>query len=143
MHASLRFLPIAFACLATAACANPTEMPPQAATIERDVLLQSSASWDGTPYASYPAARPELTLLKLKIPASTQLPWHTHPIPNAAYILSGELIVESRDGRHERKLKAGDVLAEMVDISHRGRTGEGPVELIVFYAGSKGIPLSQ
>ncbi|WP_434559168.1 cupin domain-containing protein [Pseudomonas sp. Z5-35] len=118
-------------------------MPPQPPAIERDVLLQSSESWDGTPYASYPTSPPELTLLKLKIPANTQLPWHTHPIPNAAYILSGELTVESRDGRHERSLKAGDVLAEMVDISHRGRTGDGPVELIVFYAGSQGIPLSQ
>jgi len=31
----------------------------------------------------------------------------------------------------------------MVGELHRGITGDKPVELIVFYAGTKGMPLSQ
>ena len=111
--------------------------------IERKVLLQSSTSWDSTPYTHYPYAEPELSVLKLRIPANTQLPWHTHAMPNAAYILSGELTIESKDSGQIRRVKQGEAVAEMVNITHRGVTGEEPVELIVFYAGSEGIPLSE
>ncbi|MCK1792105.1 cupin domain-containing protein [Pseudomonas violetae] len=116
---------------------------PAPTAIERKVLLQGSTSWDGTSYTRYPDAVPELSLLKLKIPANTELNWHKHPTPNAAYILSGELTVESRDSGQVRSFKQGEALAEMVDIIHRGKTGDKPVELIVFYAGSQGIPLSE
>ena len=135
-------IPLLFATLT--ACTLPGCSPASApASIEREVLLQSSTSWDSTPYVRYPDAAPELSLLKLKIPANTELNWHKHPIPNAAYILSGELTVESRDGGQVRLFKKGEALAEMVDLTHRGKTGDVPVELIVFYAGSQGIPLSE
>jgi quercetin dioxygenase-like cupin family protein len=111
--------------------------------IEREILLQSSKSWDGTPYIRYPDAVPELTVLKLTIPANTKLPWHTHPIPNAGYILSGELMIEDRNSGQTRRVKQGEALAEMVNITHRGVTGDEPVELVVFYAGSEGIPLAE
>ena len=111
--------------------------------IKREILLQSSKSWDETPYTRYPDAAPELTVLKLMIPANTQLPWHTHPMPNAAYILSGELTIEDRRSGQSRRVKQGEALAEMVNITHRGVTGDEPVELVVFYAGSEGIPLAQ
>lgn len=111
--------------------------------IKREILLQSSKSWDDTPYIRYPDAAPELTVLKLLIPANTQLPWHTHPIPNAGYILSGELTIEDRNSGQTRRVKQGEALAEMVNISHRGVTGDEPVELVVFYAGSEGIPLAE
>lgn len=104
------------------------------------VLLKTGRSWDGTLYKSYPAGQPQLTVLKIVIPAHTTLPWHTHPMPNVAYVLSGNLHVESRDGRHQTTLHAGDVLPEMVGRAHRGYTDNSPVELIVFYAGVKGMP---
>lgn len=107
------------------------------------VLLQSDHSWDGQGYVQYPAGSPQLTILRIVIPAHTVLPWHSHPIPNAAYVISGTLRVESEDGHNAATLHAGDVLPEMVGRSHRGLTDESPVELIVFYAGAKGIPLSQ
>ncbi|VVN75856.1 cupin domain-containing protein [Pseudomonas fluorescens] len=137
--APARTLLVALACLLTLGCSNTNAKP----GIEKEVLLQSSSSWDGTPYASYPQGSPELTLLKLKIPANTELKWHTHPIPNAAYILAGELTVEARDSGQTRVLKQGQTLAEMVNTVHRGKTGDSPVELIVFYAGSPGIALSE
>lgn len=114
-----------------------------AAQIEKEILLERSESWDGTPYKAYPSGPPQLTLIRLKIPAHTQLPWHTHPIPNAAYIVSGELTVEARSSGATRTLRQGQTLAEMVGTEHRGVTGDTPVELLVFYAGTPGMPLSE
>ncbi|ERH57231.1 cupin domain-containing protein [Pseudomonas simiae] len=114
-----------------------------AAQIEKEVLLERSESWDGTPYTAYPSGPPQLTLIRLKIPARTQLPWHTHPMPNAAYIVSGELTVETRANGASRTLRQGQTLAEMVGTEHRGITGNIPVELLVFYAGTPGMPLSE
>ena len=128
------------ACLSALGCSSQLKDHPP---IEREILLQSSTSWDGTPYSAYPEGTPELTLLRLKIPANTQLPWHSHPMPNAAYIVSGELTVETREGGLKRTLKQGQTLAEMVGTVHRGATGDAPVELLVFYAGKHGLPLSQ
>lgn len=138
----MNLLPISAILLAgllLAGCSNT----PATSAIERHVLLQSSTSWDGSPYIAYPAGRPELTLLKLRIPANTTLDWHTHPMPNVAYILSGELTVEAKASGQVQLLKPGQTLAEMVDRTHRGTTGDSPVELIVFYAGSPGMPLSE
>src|ERR1700677_2808594 len=104
------------------------------------VLLKTDHSWDGVHYDSYPSGRPELTVLKFVIPPHTTLPWHTHMMPNAAYVVSGTLNLESQDGRHHATLHAGDVLPEMVGTVHRGWTGDAAVELIVFYAGAKGMP---
>ena len=115
----------------------------EAAHIEKEVLLERSESWDGMPYKAYPSGPPQLTLIRLKIPAHTQLPWHTHPMPNAAYIVSGELTVEARKIGVTRTLRPGQTLAEMVGTEHRGFTGDTPVELLVFYAGSAGMPLSE
>jgi quercetin dioxygenase-like cupin family protein len=114
-----------------------------AVQIEKEVLLERSESWDGTPYKAYPLGPPQLTLIRLKIPAHTQLPWHTHPMPNAAYIVSGELTVEARSSGATRTLRQGQTLAEMVGTEHRGVTGDTPVELLVFYAGTPGMPLSE
>lgn len=133
--ASLIFLPL-MGCVTVSAPLDP----PAPTTIEREVLLQSSSSWDGTPYAAYPEGRPELSVLKIRIPANSALSWHTHPIPNAAYIAKGELTIEIQDGK-SKTFKQGEVLSEVVDIIHRGKTGDQPTELVIFYAGSPGIPL--
>lgn len=125
-------------------CATaPNAAPTKAPAVESRVLLKSSSSWDGTRYNEYPAGKPELTVLNIRIPANTALNWHQHPMPNAAYVMSGELKVETREGGKSIMLKAGDVLPEMVDKQHRGLTGDSAVELVVFYAGTAGLPLSQ
>ncbi|MDR7006186.1 cupin domain-containing protein [Paraburkholderia strydomiana] len=131
---------LAGCCLNQAYAANAAADLPNSERTVSTVLLRSDHSWDGTRYKSYPAGQPQLTMLKIAIPAHTALPWHTHPMPNAAYVISGTLNVESRDGRHKKTLHAGDTLPEMVGISHRGVTGDAPVELIVFYAGVKNMP---
>jgi len=63
-------------------------------------------------------------------------------MPNAGYVLSGELTLEERDGIRKHFV-AGQAITETVDRVHRGVTGEASVILIVFYAGAPGLPLSQ
>ena len=114
-----------------------------ALAVKAETLLNTSQSWDGTAYEMYPTGRPELTLLRLTIAPNTTLPWHTHPMPNAAYVVSGELLVEKQEGGAQKRLVAGDVLPEVVNIRHRGVSGDAGVVLIVFYAGTKGMKLSE
>ncbi|UVL56709.1 chorismate mutase [Pseudomonas sp. B21-035] len=113
------------------------------APLESQVLLRTNTAWDGSPYPRYPDGPAELTLVKIHIPPETTLDWHSHPLPNAGYLLAGELLVETRDSNKQVSIKAGDALAEIVDGVHRGRTDAQAAELIVFYAGSQGVPLSQ
>lgn len=133
----LKALLLSLACLTLFGC---TSTPP---SVKVEQLLKTTHSWDGAPYDPYPAGQPEITVLKIIIPANTALNWHTHPMPNVAYVLSGELLVETRDGKHKITLKAGEILPEVVQTEHRGTSGNKPVELIVFYAGGAGMPLSQ
>ena len=102
------------------------------------VLVKATASWNGKPYAAYASGKPELTVLKLTIPAHTALPWHTHPFPNAGYVLSGTLTIEDRDSGRRQTFRAGQAFAESVDDVHRGMSGNTPVVLIVTYSGIEG-----
>lgn len=115
---------------------------PATAQVTSETLLQAGQSWDGTAYESYPSGTPQLTLLRLTIPAHSTLPWHVHPMPNAAYVMSGTLTVETRSGK-QRRITSGDVLAESVDVVHRGATEDEEVVLLVFYAGTPGMALSE
>jgi quercetin dioxygenase-like cupin family protein len=110
-------------------------------TPETKVLLKRTASWNDIPYLAYPQGQPELTTVRMTIPAHSELPWHTHGMPNAAYLLSGQLTVEDRNGRKAIH-HAGEAFAESVNDIHRGITGNEPAVVIVTYAGTQGQPLS-
>jgi quercetin dioxygenase-like cupin family protein len=112
------------------------------APIQFETLSQTSKSWDGTTYKAYPTGQPQLSVLKVTLAPHTTMKWHTHPVPNAAYVLSGEITAETKDGT-KKHFVAGEVIPETVDTVHRGVTGDQPVVLIVFYAGTPGVPLSQ
>jgi quercetin dioxygenase-like cupin family protein len=105
-------------------------------------FVQSTSAWDTTPYTKYPEGQPLLSVLRTTIAPHTALEWHSHPMPNAGYILSGELTLEETDWIRKHFV-AGQALAETVNRIHRGVTGAAPVVLIVFYAGAPGLPLSQ
>jgi quercetin dioxygenase-like cupin family protein len=112
------------------------------AAAQREVLLQADHSWNGNAYTHYPTGRPELTMLKLTIAAHSQLPWHTHPFPNAAYVLSGTLTVHDKISGKTKVFHQGEAFAESVDDVHRGETGDEPVVLLVTYSGTPGVPTS-
>jgi quercetin dioxygenase-like cupin family protein len=111
--------------------------------IKVEPLMQTTTSWDGAQYKQYPAGQPQLSIVRVTIPPHTEMPWHTHPIPNAGYLVSGELTVERQDGSAKKHYVAGQTIAETVDTVHRGVTGDSEAVIIVFYAGANGLPLSQ
>jgi quercetin dioxygenase-like cupin family protein len=110
--------------------------------IKVEQLLQTTHSWDGTSYTGYVSGQPEITILKIAIPPNTALDWHQHPMINAGYVLSGQITLEKKDTGERMVFHAGQALAECVNKVHRGFTTDQPAELIVFYAGSPGLPLS-
>jgi quercetin dioxygenase-like cupin family protein len=110
--------------------------------IKVEQVLQTTQSWDSRPYTTYPSGQPQITVLKITIPPHTALHWHRHPIISVAYVLSGHLTLEKRDTGERKILEAGQAVAETVQTTHRGLTTDEPVELIVFYAGRAGIPLT-
>lgn len=100
-------------------------------------LVKSTQSWDGSSLPSYPKEAPEISVLKITIPAHTKLPLHKHPIINAGYMVKGVLKVVT-DENKTLQLKAGDALIEVVDKWHYGvNEGDEAVEIVVFYAGTK------
>jgi quercetin dioxygenase-like cupin family protein len=105
-------------------------------------LLKTTHSWDGAQYRAYPDGQPEVSVLRYEIPPHSALPWHTHPVINVAYVLSGHLTVIRKSDGKRLVIGPGDVLPEMVDAPHRGQSGDEPVELIVFYAGTPAVPLT-
>jgi quercetin dioxygenase-like cupin family protein len=111
-------------------------------SIKIETLANTTSAWDGAPYKSYPAGQPQLSVLKITIAPHTTMKWHSHSMPNAGYILSGELTIEKEDGT-KKHFVAGQAVAETTGETHRGITGEKPVVLIVFYAGTPGLPLSR
>ncbi|HZD76898.1 MAG TPA: cupin domain-containing protein [Acidobacteriaceae bacterium] len=130
---------IAATCLSSSFAQSATDT---IASAQREVLLQADQSWNGQPYTHYPKGQPQLTMLKLTIAPHTKLPWHTHPFPNAAYVLSGTLTVHDKISGKTKVFHQGEAFAETVNDIHRGETGEEPVVLLVTYAGTPGVPTS-
>ena len=101
-------------------------------------LLKANSSWDGGAIA-YPAGQAEVTSIILRIEEGQDPPFHCHPVPTMGYVLKGAVEVETSEGR-KAVFRAGESVVEVLGTVHRGRALEGPVEIVVFYAGVKGVP---
>ncbi|ASI96522.1 cupin domain-containing protein [Vibrio rotiferianus] len=111
-------------------------------SVEAEVMLKTTTSWDGAELPSYPQGQPEVTIVKITVPKGVQLPMHQHPVINAGIVLKGEITVTKKSGE-KIILKAGDAIAEVVEQWHFGaNTGDDPTEIIVFYAGVKNEPIT-
>jgi quercetin dioxygenase-like cupin family protein len=105
-------------------------------------LVKTSRSWDGALLPSYPEGQPEVTILRIVVPAGTRLATHRHPVINAGLLLSGQLTVVTTDGK-TLHLKAGDPIVELVNTWHYGiNEGKVPAEIVVFYAGVVSAPIT-
>ncbi len=105
-------------------------------------LVKSTRSWNGERLPAYAQGQPEITMLRITIPAGTRLKNHTHPVINAGVLLSGQLTVVAADGQ-TLHLKAGDSIVEVVNTWHYGiNEGTVPAEIIVFYAGVVDAPIT-
>ena len=110
--------------------------------VEKEVLLQTTSTWDNAKYKKLKIKNPEVTVLKIIINVGEVLPMHKHDLVNVAYVEKGTLTVVTDEGE-EITLQEGKSLPELVGKYHYGKnTGNKPVELIVFYIGEKGTPLS-
>lgn len=111
-------------------------------TIRSIQLVQSERSWDGALLPAYPQGQPQVTILRITIPAGARLPMHHHPVINAGVLTRGQLVVTTADGK-ELRLAPGDPIVEVVNTPHQGfNPGSEPAEIIVFYAGQDGAPLA-
>jgi quercetin dioxygenase-like cupin family protein len=108
----------------------------------REILLETTKSWNGTPYTQYPAGQPQLTTIKVTLAPHTALPWHTHPFPNSVYVLSGTLTLRDRADGKTLVVHQGQAVGESVGVVHRGESGDEPTVLLITYAGTPGIPTS-
>ena len=109
---------------------------------QKEVLLKTTSTWDNAEYQKLKIKKPEVTVLKIIINVGEELPMHKHDLVNIAYVKKGTLTVIT-DKNKEITLHEGEVLPELIGKYHYGKnTGNEPVELVVFYIGEKGTPLS-
>jgi len=110
--------------------------------VQVSVLTKTTKSWNQSTLPHYPQGQPQITILRILIPAGTSLPLHTHPVINAGVLIKGELTVMTKNGK-TLHLKAGDPIVEVVNTWHYGKNeGTEPVDIIVFYAGTKDAPIT-
>jgi quercetin dioxygenase-like cupin family protein len=130
---------IAAASLSTTFAQTPTK---SVASGHREILLQTTQSWNGKPYTRYPTGQPQLTTIKLTIAPHTALPWHAHPFPNVVYVISGTLTLHDKASGKTHVVHQGQAVGESVDDVHRGESGDEPTVLLITYAGTPGVPTS-
>jgi len=110
--------------------------------IKTEVLLKTLKDAAGQKIVYPKSDDAELSAILVEIPAGAKTGWHKHTSPCVAYLLAGELQVETADGT-KRMVKAGEAFAEVVNLEHNGENlGSVPVKLVLFVAGEKGAPVS-
>ena len=106
-------------------------------------LVETSCSWDKVKLPDYPVTAPKVTAIRYTIPPHTKLGRHSHPTINFGIMLSGQLTVV-KDNGESKTFHEGDVIVETVNNIHYGENrGDIPAELIMFYAGTEGLPLKE
>lgn len=114
------------------------EAGPRGGPAEVRELVKTTRSWDDSLLPAYPEGQPEITILRIRIPAGTRLDTHYHPVINAGVLISGQLTIVTTDGKTWH-LEAGDPIVELVNTLHYGvNEGDTPADIIVFYAGIEG-----
>lgn len=107
-----------------------------------ETLIQTDSHWNSQAIKPIHIDNPQITMLRITIPAGEKLAMHKHPILNIGYLTKGELTVRSENG-DVLVLKPGDPIVELVDIWHYGEsTGSEDAEIVVTYVGEKEDSLS-
>ena len=81
----------------------------------------------------------EVVLSVVELPAKTQLPVHTHPGEEFAYVTEGSLVLWE-EGVGETVVRAGDSAKVPLGVVHTVRTDDEGCKLVVFRVHTKGEP---
>ena len=107
-----------------------------------ETVIQTDSHWNKHAIKPIHIDHPQITMLRITIPAGEKLSMHKHPILNVGYLTKGELTVRSENG-DILVLHPGDPIVELVDIWHYGEsTGSEDAEIVVTYVGDKEDSLS-
>ena len=129
-------------CLLFISCNQKKADSLEPAKTEVLTLAETTKSWDGAELPKYLEGNPKVTILKITIPPKTDLAMHEHLVINAGVLIKGELTVITEDNE-VLHMKAGDPIVEVVKTWHYGKNeGDEPAEIIVFYAGVEGVPIT-
>ena len=101
-------------------------------------LLKTTKTWEGGEI-EYHKGKAEVTSEKITLKEGATAPFHCHPVPTLAYIEKGHLEVETNKGK-KATFQEGDSFVEALKTIHRGIASDGPVEIVVFYAGVTSTP---
>ena len=101
-----KFIPFCFLFIGTLVLPQPS---PAEEKIEVVPIIQTSKGLSGKNF-NYQEGKPELRLLKVKIPAGIETPIHTHPAPMLIHVTRGRL--KHVRGKEINFFKAGDAFVE-------------------------------
>ena len=132
------FIPFCFLFIGTLALPYPSLAEEK---IEVIPLIQTSKGLSGKNF-NYQEGKPELRLLKVKIPAGIETPIHTHPSPMLIYVTRGRL--KHVRGEEINFFKAGDAFVESNNggAHYVKNVGKKPAILHVGVVSIVGIPVS-
>ena len=117
-------------------------IPAEAYAADSETLIQTGKHWNEQAIKPIHIEHPQITMLRITIPAGEKLVMHKHPILNVGYLTKEELTVRSEKG-DVLVLKPGDPIVELVDVWHYGEsTGSEDAEIVVTYVGDKEDNLS-
>ena len=106
-------------------------------------VLITGTTANGAPIHYPTTDNPEVKVLRVEIPPGAETGWHKHPLPAVAYVLSGSVTVELKDGTNYT-VHAGEAFAEVVNTLHNGHnTGSEPVRILMTVIGQKGVPVTE
>lgn len=116
--------------------------PAYGSGVTTKILLKTQTDGAGTKLV-YPAGAPaEVTTVLVEIAPGRQTNWHTHPVPCFAYMLEGEISVETDTGE-KKTFRAGDAVAEVINVLHNGtNSGAKPARLVLFVVGIADQPFA-
>ena len=131
-----KFIPFCFLFIGTLALPSPSITEEK---IEVIPLIQSSKGVNGKDF-NYLEGKPELRLLKVKIPVGVKTPIHTHPSPMLIHVTRGRL--KHVRGEEINFFKAGDAFIESNNGSphYVKNVGKKPAILHVGVVSVVGMP---
>lgn len=107
-----------------------------------ETLARSDRSWNGSLLPPLSAARPEVNVVRMTVPAGVTLNLHQHPVIHAGVLVQGRLRLEAEQGASQL-LEPGQAVIEVVNRAHRSVSlGPEPAVLLIVFVGPKGAAIT-